>query len=65
MFGALRIKMDVAMPCFPFTGTLGIEVDLTDEMQPLDFFELYFDDTLLDMICTETNRYAEQTNIYD
>ena len=54
---------DVAPPCFPYRGTPGIQVDLTDKIQSLDFFELYFDDTLLDMICTETNKYAEQTNI--
>ena len=42
---------DVAPPRFPLTGIPGIQGYLTDEMQPLDFFKLNFDDILLDMIC--------------
>ena len=52
----IEYQDDVAPPRFPFSGTPGTQVDSTDEMQPLDFFELYFDDMLLDMICTETTR---------
>ncbi|XP_064103310.1 piggyBac transposable element-derived protein 4-like [Macrobrachium nipponense] len=50
-------------PRFPFTGTTGLNIPGNIEsMSPLDFFHVFFDDELIELICTETNRFAEQCN---
>lgn len=46
-------------PKFPFTGDPGIKVFVSDSGDPLEFFQLFFDDEILDFIVQETNRYAE------
>ena len=51
-----------APPRFPFSETPGIQCNLNDDMNSMGFFNLYFDDELLDLICTETNRCAQQNN---
>ncbi|XP_014676879.1 PREDICTED: piggyBac transposable element-derived protein 4-like [Priapulus caudatus] len=43
-----------------FTGTPGIKVHLYNVTDPLEYFELYFDEGLIDMIVDETNRFAQQ-----
>ena len=45
---------------FLFTGNLGIQVALNDITDPLEFFELFFNDEIVDLIATETNRYARE-----
>ena len=42
-----------------FTATPGVVPDMSNQ-EPMDFFKLFFNDRVLDLIFTETNRYAEQ-----
>ncbi|GFN95291.1 PiggyBac transposase uribo1 [Plakobranchus ocellatus] len=42
-----------------FTGQPGIKVD-TDDFSPVDYFQLFLDDDLLNHLVTQTNLYAEQ-----
>ena len=42
-----------------FTAEAGVIPD-TDGMAPIDFFRLMFDDSVFDLILTETERYASQ-----
>jgi len=49
---------------FPFSGQPGLRVPLTDTSNPLTYLKLFLDDDIMDImdvIVTETNRYAEQT----
>ena len=41
-----------------FTGEEKILIQMTENPTPLDFFQLYITNELLDVIVTETNRYA-------
>ena len=43
----------------PCSEPAGPQVPLPSD--PLGLFSLFFDDTLVDLIVKETNRYAEQT----
>lgn len=43
-----------------FTGTPGMNMDITDVSNQLEYFELFFDDTLVNLIVLETNRFADQ-----
>lgn len=45
-------------PQFPFTETPGISANIDPNFNCLDFFELFFDDFLVQHIASETNRYA-------
>ena len=42
----------------PFTGEAKLMVEM-DEFDPIDFFKLFVNDDFLNVIVTETNRYAE------
>ena len=42
-----------------FTGTPGVVPDMTDK-EPIDFFHLFFDQRVLDLIHSETIRYTAQ-----
>ena len=42
-----------------FTGTPGVVPDMDGKL-PIDYFRLMFDDRVLNLILTETTRYAEQ-----
>ena len=42
-----------------FTASPGVVPDMT-EKSPLDFFRLYFDECVMDLILTETTRYVNQ-----
>ncbi|XP_022834280.1 uncharacterized protein LOC111362017 isoform X2 [Spodoptera litura] len=44
-----------------FTGVSGPTFDVTKQTRPIDMFDKMFDVTFIDQLCTETNRYAEQT----
>ncbi|GBO03512.1 PiggyBac transposable element-derived protein 4 [Araneus ventricosus] len=46
-------------PKFPFTGNPGLKVSVGDSEDPLDYFNLFFDDDIFNFIVSETNRYAE------
>ena len=47
------------MQVLPFTGNPGIVPNMTGKA-PIDFFRLMSDDRVLDVILTETRRYATQ-----
>ncbi|GFR08933.1 piggyBac transposable element-derived protein 4 [Trichonephila clavata] len=46
-------------PKFTFTGNPGIKVCLGDSGEPLEYFNLFFDDEMFSFIVEETNRYDE------
>ncbi|GFR32997.1 piggyBac transposable element-derived protein 4 [Trichonephila clavata] len=46
-------------PKFTFTGNPRIKVCLGDSGDPLEYFNLFFDDEMFSFIVEETNRYAE------
>ncbi|GFT34250.1 piggyBac transposable element-derived protein 4 [Nephila pilipes] len=46
-------------PKFPFTGNPGIKVCLGDSGDPLQYFNLFFDEEMFLFVVSETNRYAE------
>ncbi|XP_023244129.1 piggyBac transposable element-derived protein 4-like [Centruroides sculpturatus] len=45
-------------PRFPFTGTPGCRFSRNQVTEPLDYFKLFFDDELVNLITSETNRHA-------
>ena len=45
---------------FPFNGNPGLKVNVQDTEDPILFFELYFDDALINLIVQQTNLYAQQ-----
>ena len=44
----------------PFQGQSGLRCDLQDDVKPIDFFNLYFTDAVIQKISYEINRYAHQ-----
>ena len=42
-----------------FTGTPGVVPDMTDK-EPIEFFRLFFDQRVMDLIHSETTRYTDQ-----
>ena len=53
--GSNYIPIDI-----PFQGQSGLRCDLQDDAKPIDFFNLYFTDAVIQKISAETNRYAYQ-----
>ncbi|XP_023228763.1 piggyBac transposable element-derived protein 4-like [Centruroides sculpturatus] len=49
-----------APPRFPFLATPGCSFTLNDVLDPLEYFRLFFDINLVNIIVKETNRYAMQ-----
>ena len=47
------------VPKIKFTGTPGLKIQM-NSIQPIDFFKLFLTDDLINMMITETNRYADQ-----
>lgn len=47
-------------PRFPFTGKPGLNVEIEDNNNPLEFFELFITPEIAELISRETNRYAQQ-----
>ena len=45
-----------------FTKKIGSFATLHSDATPLDFFTLMFDDNVMDLLVTETNRYAKQNS---
>ncbi|GFO06445.1 PiggyBac transposable element-derived protein 4-like [Plakobranchus ocellatus] len=54
------ILVDFAHNLEPFSEFVGPVHDLPVKSEPLDFFQLFFRDSLLRTFAKETNRYAEQ-----
>ena len=44
----------------PFTINSGIKVEIKNPLDPLEVFEIFFNDDLINTIVTETNRYSSQ-----
>jgi hypothetical protein len=53
-------KLGAEGPNFPFTGKCGINVDLEDTSNPLQYLELFCTPDIVEVIARETNRYAQQ-----
>ncbi|KAG0414573.1 hypothetical protein HPB47_008269 [Ixodes persulcatus] len=53
-------KLPPPHPRFPFLVSPGMTATVQDERNPLEFFELFFDDEVIALIVQETNRYALQ-----
>ena len=51
---------DVPPLRFPFTSNAGCTFDFEDDRDVLQYFGLFVDDELLDLLVLETNNYAEQ-----
>jgi hypothetical protein len=47
-------------PHFPYTGKPGINVDLEDPSNPLEYFELFCTPNIVEVIVRETNWYAQK-----
>lgn len=45
---------------FNFTGNPGMTIPVDSKWSPLDYLKLFLDDPIVDLIITETNRYADQ-----
>ena len=43
-----------------FTGEEGLRVRMKENATPLDYIELYLTDEIMELLVTETNRYAKQ-----
>jgi hypothetical protein len=53
-------KVGAKQSHFPFSGKPGLNVDLEDPNNPLEYFELFITPTLAELISRETSQYAEQ-----
>jgi hypothetical protein len=49
-----------ARPRFPFTGNPGIKVEISRENKPIEYFDKFFDDSIINEIVQQTNIYAQQ-----
>ena len=47
-------------PPFPFTGNPGVKAPGIDFEDPLNIFNVFFDDEIVDYIASEMNRFADQ-----
>lgn len=54
------LQMPPPPPPFPFTGNAGLKVLVSDAEDPLEYFQLFFDNDILSYIAQETNRYASE-----
>ena len=45
---------------FNFTGQPGLQISIDEKENPLSFFNLFFDDSLIGLIVEQTNLYANQ-----
>ena len=43
-----------------FTGQYGLQILLLENPRPIDFFKLYYTEEMLELVCEETNQYAQQ-----
>ena len=52
---------DVTHPQLPFTESVGSNVQFSSESQNVDFFRHLLDNSLLELLVQETNRYSLNT----
>lgn len=52
-------RNDAVPICAPFTGNPGLTVELPQNPEPIDIFNLLFKPEILDILTTRTNLYAE------
>ena len=45
---------------FTFRSNPGVQFTVEDSENPVEFFEKYFDDEIIEYLVTETNRFANQ-----
>jgi hypothetical protein len=50
---------DAVPICTPFTGNPGLNVELPQNPEPIDIFNLLFKPEMWDRLTTQTNLYAE------
>lgn len=50
----------IPRPPFPFTVTSGVQMQHLSSNNILEIFETFFDDTIMEVMVRETNRYASQ-----
>lgn len=53
-------EFDSRQQSFPFTGKSGLLLDLPSDISPGEVFSLFLNETVISLLVTETNRYAEQ-----
>ncbi|CAH2014666.1 unnamed protein product [Acanthoscelides obtectus] len=53
------VENGIPRPPFPYTDREGAQVPINIQ-DPVDIFELFFDDSIINLISEETNRYATQ-----
>lgn len=51
-------------PRFPFQSSPGLQVHFDNTTDILTFFEHFINDEIISMICTETNRYARESESF-
>ena len=56
----VNVGEQVQMEDFQFNENEGLKVRINENPQPIDFVEIYFTETLLQLIVTETNRYPKK-----
>jgi hypothetical protein len=56
----MRARSNAERPRFQFTGKPGINVDLEDPNNPMEYFELILTSDTAEIIARETNRYANK-----
>jgi hypothetical protein len=60
MLHGMWAKSGAEWPHFPFTGNPGINVDLEDSSNPLEYLDLFCTPEIAEVIARETNRYAKK-----
>uniref|UniRef100_T1HKK0 DDE_Tnp_1_7 domain-containing protein n=1 Tax=Rhodnius prolixus TaxID=13249 RepID=T1HKK0_RHOPR len=55
-----NVQRNPAPQRFPFVAAAGSTFFLEDNFDILAYFKLFFDDSVLDLLVLETNRYSEQ-----
>ncbi|GFT38724.1 piggyBac transposable element-derived protein 4 [Nephila pilipes] len=50
----------LAPPCFLFTANPAVHLNIDISDRTLQFFDIFFNDDLLEMIVAETNQYADR-----
>jgi hypothetical protein len=54
------VKLGAERPCLPFTGKPGINVELEDLSNPLEYFDLFCTPEIEEVIARERNWYASE-----
>ena len=53
-------RQGIARNPFPFIGDSGVKFIVEDKNNPMEFFEMFFNENIFELIVTETNRFAKQ-----